>query len=448
MTKNKSLYIVLSILLAVFLLASSIVFPLDKGLLGNLGVSLGRDLQGGTYLVYKADLSSVEEGTEDDIMKGVSNVISNRINPLGVTESSVEIQGDNQIVVEIPGVSLTDDQKASLGNTALLEFRELATIDGEEKWIPATGTIDGETLALTSAYFKSNTSVQKDQFGKIFLTFEWDETGSELSKQVTTRLIGEQLAIFENGEPLLTEDGNMIAPRIKAVITDKGQIEGLGLEVAMTLSKQLNAGRLPVSLEVIYEETVTPTLGSDFVKLSLIAGIVGLLLIMLFMCFYYRIPGMVASLSLVFYAVLVLAIFKLIPVTLTLAGIGGFVLSIGMAIDANVLIFERMKEELQMGRTLGAAVESGFKRAWSAIRDSNITTLLVCVILFWVGNSTVEGAQVQGFALTLFVGVCVSMFTAITVSHSLLRTFIGTGLAKKTNLFTPYVERKLKVNND
>jgi preprotein translocase subunit SecD len=258
----------------------------------------------------------------------------------------------------------------------------------------------------------------------------------------------QHLAIFENGQPLLTEDGNMIAPRIKAVITDKGQIEGLGLEVAMTLSKQLNAGRLPVSLEVIYEETVTPTLGSDFVKLSLIAGIVGLLLIMLFMCFYYRIPGMVASLSLVFYAVLVLAIFKLIPVTLTLAGIGGFVLSIGMAIDANVLIFERMKEELQMGRTLGAAVESGFKRAWSAIRDSNITTLLVCVILFWVGNSTVEGAQVQGFALTLFVGVCVSMFTAITVSHSLLRTFIGTGLAKKTNLFTPYVERKLKVNND
>lgn len=448
MTKNKSLYIVLSILLAVFLLASSIVFPLDKGLLGNLGVSLGRDLQGGTYLVYKADLSSVEEGTEDEIMKGVSNVISNRINPLGVTESSVEIQGDNQIVVEIPGVSLTDDQKASLGNTALLEFRELTTIDGEEKWIPATGTIDSETLALTSAYFKSNTSVQKDQFGKIYLVFEWDETGSELSKQITTRLMGKQLAIYENGEPLLTEDGRMIAPTIQAIITDKGQIDGLGLDVAMTLSKQLNAGRLPVSLEVVYEETVTPTLGSDFVKLSLTAGIVGLLLIMLFMCLYYRMPGIVASLALIFYAILVLAIFKLIPVTLTLAGIGGFVLSIGMAIDANILIFERMKEELQMGRTLGAATESGFKRAWSAIRDSNITTMLVCVILFWVGSSTVEGAQVRGFSLTLFIGICVSMFTAITVSRSLLRVFVGTKLAKKTHLFTPYIERKLKVNND
>ncbi len=448
MTKNKSLYIVLTILLAVFLLASFIVFPLDKGLLGNLGVLLGRDLQGGTYLVYEADLSTVEAGTEDEIMKGVANVISNRINPLGVTESSVEIQGENQIVVEIPGVSLTDDQKASLGNTALLEFRELATVDGEEKWIPATGTINGETLALTSAYFKSNTSVQKDQFGNIFLTFEWDETGSELSKQVTTRLLNQHLAIFENNEPLRTEDGNMIAPRISSVITDKGQIEGLGLDVAMTLSKQLNAGRLPVSLEVVYEETVTPTLGSDFVKLSLTAGIVGLLLVMLFMCLYYRMPGIVASLALVFYAVLVLAIFKLIPVTLTLAGIGGFVLSIGMAIDANILIFERMKEELQMGRTLGAATESGFKRAWSAIRDSNITTMLVCVILFWVGSSTVEGAQVRGFSLTLFIGICVSMFTAITVSRSLLRIFVGTKLAKKTHLFTPYIERKLKVNND
>lgn len=448
MTKKKSLYIVLSILLAILLLASFIVFPLDKGLLGNLGVSLGRDLQGGTYLVYEADLSSIEAGTESDIMKGVANVISNRINPLGVTESSVEIQGENQIVVEIPGVSLTDEQKENLGNTALLEFRELATVDGEEQWIPATGTIDGEELALTSAYFKANTSVTKDEYGNIFLIFEWDETGSELSEQITTRLLGEQLAIFENGEPLLTEDGDMIAPKVSSVITDKGSIEGLGLSVALTLSEQLNAGRLPVSLEVVYEQTVTPTLGSDFVNLSLTAGIVGLLLIMLFMCLYYRIPGVVASLALVFYAIVVLAIFKLIPVTLTLAGIGGFVLSIGMAVDANVLIFERMKEELQMGRTLGAATESGFNRAWSAIRDSNITTMLVCIILFWVGSSTVEGAQVKGFSLTLFIGVCISMFTAITVSRSLLRLFIGTKISRKTQLFTPYVERKLKVNND
>jgi len=448
MTKKKSLYIVLSILLALFLLASSVVFPLDKGLLGNLGIMLGRDLQGGTYLVYEADLSSVEEGTESEIMMGVANVIANRINPLGVTESSVEIQGENQIVVEIPGVSLTDDQKASLGNTALLEFRELATVDGEQKWVPATGTINGEELALTSAYFKDNTYVATDDYGNIYLVFEWDETGSELSKQITTRLLGQQLAIFENGEPLLTEDGDMIAPKVGAVITDKGQIEGLGYSTALRLSEQLNAGRLPVSLDVIYEETVTPTLGTDFVELSLKAVIVALALIMLFMCLYYRIPGAVASLALIFYTILVLAIFKLIPVTLTLAGIGGFVLSIGMAVDANVLIFERMKEELQMGRTLGAAVESGFNRAWSAIRDSNITTLLVCVILFWVGSSTVEGVQVKGFAVTLFIGVCVSMFTAITVSHYLLRLFTGTKISRKVHLFTPYIERKLKINND
>jgi preprotein translocase subunit SecD len=448
MTKKKSLYIVLSILLALFLLASAIVFPLDKGLLGNRGILLGIDLQGGTYLVYEADLSSIEPGTESEIMKGVANVISNRINPLGVTESSVEIQGENQIVVEIPGVSLTDDQKESLGNTALLEFRELATVDGEEKWIPATGTINGEELALTSAYFKDNTYVATDDYGNIYLVFEWDEIGSQLFQQITTRLMGEQLAIYENGEPLLGEDGQPIAPVIQAVISDKGQISGLSYNEALALSQQLNAGRLPVSLEVVYETTATPTLGTDFVELSLKAVIVALALIMLFMCLYYRISGVVASLALIFYTILVLAIFKLIPVTLTLAGIGGFVVSIGMAIDANVLIFERMKEELQMGRTLGAAIESGFNRAWSAIRDSNITTLLVCVILYWVGKSTVEGAQVQGFALTLFIGVCVSMFTAITVSHYLLRLFAGTKISRKIHLFTPYIERKLKISND
>jgi preprotein translocase subunit SecD len=351
-------------------------------------------------------------------------------------------------VVEIPGVSLTDDQKESLGNTALLEFRELATVDGEEKWIPATGTINGEELALTSAYFKDNTYVATDDYGKIYLVFEWDEIGSQLFQQITTRQMGEQLAIYENGEPLLGEDGQPIAPVIQEVISDKGQISGLSYNEALALSQQLNAGRLPVSLEVVYETTATPTLGTDFVELSLKAVIVALALIMLFMCLYYRISGVVASLALIFYTILVLAIFKLIPVTLTLAGIGGFVVSIGMAIDANVLIFERMKEELQMGRTLGAAIESGFNRAWSAIRDSNITTLLVCVILYWVGKSTVEGAQVQGFALTLFIGVCVSMFTAITVSHYLLRLFAGTKISRKIHLFTPYIERKLKISND
>jgi len=157
---------------------------------------------------------------------------------------------------------------------------------------------------------------------------------------------------------------------------------------------------------------------------------------------YYRIPGLVASLSLIFYGALVLVLFKLIPVTLTLAGIGGFVLSIGMAVDANVLIFERMKEELQKGRTLGAATEAGFNRAWTAIRDSNVTTFIVCLILYWVGTSVVSGASVKGFALTLFIGVAVSMFTAIVVTRTFLRLFVGTRLAQKSRFFSPYLGRK------
>jgi preprotein translocase subunit SecD len=176
--------------------------------------------------------------------------------------------------------------------------------------------------------------------------------------------------------------------------------------------------------------------------MSLKAGIIGIILVMLFMMIYYRLPGVIASLALVFYGALVLAIFKLIPVTLTLAGIGGFILSIGMAVDANVLIFERMKEEFAAGRTLGAAIDAGFSRAWTAIRDSNVTTFIVCAILFWLGSSIAESAPVQGFAVTLFIGVAVSMFTAIVVTRTLLRLFVGTPLAKRTALFSAHQEKK------
>jgi preprotein translocase subunit SecD len=435
--------LVLAFILTLFLLAILVVLPTNKGILGKKGILLGLDLQGGIHLVYKADLSSVEPGMEAEIIDGVREVIANRINPLGVTEPVIEKLGEDRIVVELPGLTITDVQKERLGRTALLEFREYVEYEGGTgEWIPATGTIDGEEKVLTSSYFKENTFVDKDNYGNILLAFEWNEEGSQLSEQITGRLIGEPLGIFEGDEPLLGEDGNPITPIVQSVITDRGQIEGLSLQEATDLSKQLNAGRLPVSLEIVYEETVSPTLGADFVNLSVEAGLIGILLIMLFMVLYYRLPGLIASMALIFYGAIVIAMFKLIPVTLTLAGIGGFVLSIGMAVDANVLIFERMKEELQKGRTLGAAIEAGFNRAWTAIRDSNVTTFLVCIILYWVGSSTVEGAQVKGFALTLFIGVAVSMFTAIIVSRTLLRLFVGSRLAQKTRLFSPYLERK------
>jgi preprotein translocase subunit SecD len=210
---------------------------------------------------------------------------------------------------------------------------------------------------------------------------------------------------------------------------------------ATELSQLLNAGRIPLPLTPIYDQTVSPILGAGFIDMSIKAGIIGIILVMLFMIFYYRLSGVLACLALIFYGSLVLAVFKLVPVTLTLAGLGGFILSIGMAVDANVLIFERMKEEIRGGRTLGAAIEAGFNRAWTAIRDSNVTTIIVCLILIWVGNSIVGGAPVSGFAVALLIGVLVSMFSAIVVTRTLLRLFIGSRLARKTSLFSVSVRK-------
>jgi len=415
------------------------IFPLDGERFGRQGIRLGLDLQGGLHIGYRADLSSVAPGDEKSTLEGVMSVIENRINPLGVTEPVIQIQGNDRIMVELPGLDITDVEKERLGRVTLLEFREQSVDEnGEVTWVPAMGIIDEQEKVLNSSYFKENTYVATDDFGGVLLVFEWNEEGSELSEQVTGRIIGQPLGIFEGDVPLMGDDGEPIAPIVREQISTNGQIEGLSLQEAQTLSNQLNAGRLPVPLEIIYDQTVSPLLGADFIDMSLKAGIIGIILVMLFMIAYYRLPGLLASLALVFYGAVVLAIFKLWPVTLTLAGIGGFVLSIGMAVDANVLIFERMKEELRAKRTLGAAIEAGFNRAWTAIRDSNVTTIIVCIILIWLGSSIVESAPVTGFAVTLLIGVLVSMFSAIIVTRTLLRLFVGTPLAKKSVLFSTY----------
>ncbi|MBA7524004.1 Protein translocase subunit SecD [subsurface metagenome] len=436
------------IVLIVFALALSIVLPINEGALGKKGIRLGLDLQGGIHMVYKADLSSVEPGDEDDAIDGVVAVLGNRVNPMGVTEPVIQKQGSDRILVELPGLSITDKEKEGLGRVDILKFGELAAEDEEAewenelgRWKPATAIVDGEEKVLSSRYFKENTYVNKDNLGRIELYFEWDEEGSALSKEITGRLIEQPLGIFEGDEPLRRDDGHPIAPIVQTTITSRGIITGMSLSDATRLSQQLNYGRLPVPLEIIYDQTVSPILGSDFIDMSLKAGLIGIILVMLFMILYYRLPGLMASLALVFYGVLVLALFKLFTVTLTLAGIGGFVLSIGMAVDANILIFERMKEELRAERTLGAAIETGFDRAWTAIRDSNVTTIIVCVILLWLGSSIVASAPVVAFAWALLIGVVVSMFTAIVVTRTLLRLFVGTRLAQRTHLFSVYAGR-------
>ena len=435
-TKN---LVTMSIVMALFAFA---VIALLYPLWGREAMRLGLDLRGGIHMVYQADFSDIEPGEEEEAVDGAVAVIERRINILGVSEPVIQKQGADRIIVELPGISEADKAKNLIGQTALIEFRELEVKDGEEEWVPATAVIGGHEEELNSSYFRDNTYVSTGQFGEVLLIFEWNSEGRKISEEVTGRLIGEPLAIFLSGEPLLGDDGEPITPIVRAKITDSGQIEGLSLNEAQELSQLLNAGRIPLPLTPIYDQTVSPILGADFIDMSIKAGIIGILLVMLFMMAYYRVSGILACLSLVFYGVIVLAVFKLWPVTLTLAGLGGFILSIGMAVDANVLIFERMKEEVRTGRTLGAAIEAGFNRAWNAIRDSNITTIIVCLILIWVGNSIVGGAPVAGFAVTLLIGVLVSMFSAIVVTRTLLRMFVGGPLSKKTRLFSVSVGKK------
>ncbi len=442
--RSRNAYLLIFIL-ALFGFALWSIVPLDRDVFGREGLRLGLDLKGGSYLVYQADVSDIEPEYRDEIMEGVKGVIERRIDALGITEPIIQLQkreGEYNIAIQLPGIADIEKAKEMVGLFTVLEFREQ---DNEGNWIPATGTVNDQELILSSRYFKKDTEIRVDQFGRPFLVFEWNEEGQQLSEQITSRLIGKQLAIYLGDEPLRGEDGRPIAPVVQETIRDRGQIEGLSLVDAEELSRLLNAGRIDVPLGrwveeeskvfepniPLYERTVDATLGQDSIRKSIMAAGIGIVLLVIFMLVYYRLPGLVACLSLGIYGVVLLAIFKLVPVTLTLPGVAGFILSLGMAVDANVLIFERTKEELRGGRSLGAAVEAGFNRAWTAIRDSNITTFIACLILFWLGGE-LGAFMVRSFALTLFIGVALSMFTAIVITRTFLRLIIGSRLV--TNL--------------
>lgn len=331
-----------------------------------------------------------------------------------------------------------------LGNpidTSMLDVE----VKGYLSWIPARG--DDGTLLTGDLLAKAVPSVSEQITGaEAVVSIEWNDEGAIIFDQVAARLFSRPQRSPQRALGIFLDEVRISAPEIivpeyngRGVITGSFTVEGVE-----RLANLLEAGALPMPLlkPPLYQEKISATLGADFINRSVTAGVIGIILVMLFMIIYYRLPGVLASLALIFYGALVLALFKLIPVTLTLAGLGGFVLSIGMAVDANVLIFERIKEELRKGRTLGGAIEVGFNRAWTAIRDSNITTFIVCGILYWLGGSIVASAPVQGFALTLFIGVAVSMFTAIVVTRTLLRLCVGTPLAQRTSLFSPYLGRK------
>ncbi len=434
---------------------------------------LGLDLVGGTYALLEADVSSLPAGTDvDDAMDGAKDVIERRVNAFGVSETEITREGKNRLSVQLPGIS-PDEARDLIGRTALLEFREpvlneqkqiqctgadgakffvsqqevqegvnaatgakeaqcfgASGVTGTVDWTPALGKdSQGQVRKLTGSFIKPN-GASVDVTPSPVVTLEFTSEGGLLFEQITTKLVNYPLGIFLD-EQLIG------SPNVRQAITGGNTvIEGLTLDEAKTLKIQLNAGALPVEMHTIQTTEVDATLGETTLVRSVQAGMIGVLAVMAFMILYYRLPGVLASLALLTYISAVMLVFKTVPVTITLAGIAGFVLSVGMAVDANVLVFERMKEELRSGRALAQAVEHGFDRAWSSIRDSNVSTLITCGVLWWFGDQF-GAALVKGFALTLGLGVLISMFSAIIVTRTLLRLLVGTAFGRNLWLFAP-----------
>jgi protein-export membrane protein SecD len=400
----------------------------------NLPFKLGLDLRGGTYLVYEADLSQIGASKPDEAMSGVRDVIERRVNLFGVTEPLVQTEkvGNHyRLIVELAGIKDVNQAIKMIGETPSLDFREARSEDETNKILAAQKAGDSAALnedpyfgpptELTGKYLKNSQVEFDSNTGKPGISLEFNGDGANLFEQITGRNVGKRLAIYLDGAPIS-------APVVQEAISGgKARITGkFTLDEARTLVQRLNAGALPVPIKLIDQQTVGASLGETSLRQSLKAGIIGLLAVALFMIGWYRWPGVISVVALLIYTSIVLAIFKLIPVTLTLAGIAGFILSIGMAVDANILIFERTKEELRAGKRLVGAVEEGFRRAWTSIRDSNVSSLITCAILFWLGTSIIKG-----FALTLAIGILVSMFSAITVTRTFLLWFVGEKFEKQ-----------------
>jgi preprotein translocase subunit SecD len=416
---KRNIYLLIFIL-ALFVFCLWSVVPLDRNVFGRKGLRLGLDLAGGSEVVYSANLSMKDPSlTDAEALASVKATIERRVNAYGITEPTIQIVQNAQgsfILVQLPGVKNPDEVLQLIGQVAQLDFREqVVNATGNTTWVIAKAVgSNGTEEELTGAYFKPNASVVLNpNNNEPEVAFEWNAEGAVLFQQITTRNLNKPLGIFLDNELIS-------APTVQAVIEAKGVITGLSLEKAKTLAIQLNSGALSVPLTIVERSDIGPTLGADSLRKSMLAAEIGIAALVLFMLLYYRLPGFIACLALGIYGVVILAIFKLIPVTLTLPGIAGFIVSFGMAVDANVLIFERTKEELRAGRSLSAAIEAGFNRAWTAIRDSNITTFIACAVLYWMGGS-LGALMVRGFAITLFIGVAMSMFSAITITRTFLR---------------------------
>lgn len=414
-------------------------FETEKSFFKNHPFRLGLDLSGGSHLIYQADTSVVSADQVDDSMESLRNIIERRVNLFGVSEPVVQVQHSSvisgageQLIVDLPGV--TDIQKAKdiIGKTPLLEFKveapKGAKIEPQTVKVGKDGKIDLESIdlgqqfvgtELTGRYLQKATLEFDTNTREPRVSLQFNDEGTKLFAQITKENIGKMIAIYLDGEirtsPVVREE----IPNGQAVISGS-----FTPSEAKELVGYLNSGALPVPITLISTKTIGATLGDNAINAGVKATIIGFLLIALFLIIWYRLPGLIATISLCIFISIILALFKLLPVTLTAAGIAGFIISIGIAVDANVLIFERVKEELRSGRSINDAVANGFSRAWFSIRDSNISNFITALILFWFGTSLIKG-----FALTLGMGVIVSMFSAIIITRIFLSVFgfIGEG---------------------
>ncbi|MCB0037282.1 MAG: protein translocase subunit SecD [Anaerolineales bacterium] len=405
----------------------------------NYPIQPGLDIQGGLQVLLEADVPPDEPVTAEQ-METAQSIISQRVNGLGVSEPLVQVNGDRRIVIELPGLENSEDAISLVQETALLEFVDsgfnplpeglcIRTTENEglpspcEQQQPDTaGEVPVLETVMTGAMLQE-ANIQTDQFMQNFVAFTLTEEGGQIFQEYTSTHVGQFLTI-------VLDKRVVSSPQINAVIERQGTITGnFTVEEAERLALQLRFGSLPIPLRVEGTRQVGATLGEQSIDASIRAGIIGLAVVLLFMLIYYRLPGGLADVALVIYALLNIAAYQFLGVTITLPALAGFLLSTGMAVDANILVFERMKEELRAGATLTDAIGQGFDRAWSSIRDSNIATLVVCFILLLFGRSF-GASMVQGFAWTLMIGVLISMFTAVIVTRTFIQ-LVMTPLAKR-----------------
>ncbi len=379
----------------------------------------GLDIAGGTHLIYRADTTKLDSSEIKDSMLALRDVIERRTNLFGVAEPLVQTeegsvvaggQKEQRLIVELPGVTDIGEAVAMIGKTPLLEFKLAKEIPADPDAEDSKPLLSFQDTGITGHLIKKAQLQFNPSSGEPAVLLSFNKEGKDLFAQITGENVGQIMAIFLDGVPIST-------PVIREEIKDgQAQISGgFTPQEAKLLARDINYGALPVPIKLISTQTIGASIGEDTLAKGIAAGLYGLLAVMIFLVLWYRLPGFLAVLSLMAYISIILSLFKLIPITLTAAGIAGFILSIGMAVDANVLIFERIKEEMRERGDINSAIKEGFSRAWLSIRDSNISSIITAIILFWFGTSLVEG-----FALTFGVGVLVSMFTAITITRIFL----------------------------